>query len=97
QANLIALHERDPRDEAVRRYVEVARLLTGSERAGAAEGIAWIGHLCAHLQIQPLRRHGIAAGDFSALIGKAANASSMKANPIQLTSQEMHEILERAF
>ncbi|HXT39521.1 MAG TPA: iron-containing alcohol dehydrogenase, partial [Candidatus Angelobacter sp.] len=40
QANLIALHERDPRAEAVRRYVEVARLLTGSERAGAAEGIA---------------------------------------------------------
>jgi alcohol dehydrogenase class IV len=96
EANLIALHERAPRAGAVRRYDEVARLLTGSERAGAAEGIAWIGHLCGHLQIQPLRRHGIAAGDFSALIEKAANASSMKANPIELTALEMREILERA-
>ena len=97
EANLIALHERAPRAGAVRRYDEVARLLTGSERASAAEGIAWIGHLCAHLQIQPLRRHGITADDFSALIGKAAGASSMKANPIELTAREMHEILERAF
>jgi alcohol dehydrogenase class IV len=96
QANLIALHERAPRAETVRRYDEVSRLLTDSERAGAAEGVAWVEHLCKHLRTPPLRRYGITAGDFPALVEKAASASSMKANPIALTAGELKEILERA-
>jgi len=96
QANLIALHERAPRAEAVRRYDEAARVLTGSERAGAAEGVAWVEHLCAHLRVLPLRRYGITPSHFPALIEKAAHASSMKANPIELTAGEMNDILTRA-
>src|SRR5204862_6564455 len=38
QANLIALHRRAPGSEAVRRYDQLARLLTGSDHTGAAEG-----------------------------------------------------------
>src|SRR5437867_10570810 len=97
EANLIALHERSPRAGTLRRYDEVARLLTGSNHAGAAEGIAWVGHLCAHMRIPPLRRYGITSNDFRALIERAAKASSMKANPIPLTDQEMKEILSRAW
>ena len=37
QANLIALHGRAPGSEALRRYDELARLLTGSDHAGAAD------------------------------------------------------------
>jgi alcohol dehydrogenase class IV len=54
-------------------------------------------HLCADLRIPPLRQYGIATHDFPALIEKAAKASSMKANPIPLTSDEMRQILDRAF
>ena len=96
EANLIALRERAPHTETVRRYDEIARLLTGSEHAGAAEGIAWVGHLCAHLRIPALRRYGITPNDFPVLVANASNASSMKANPIPLTDEEMKATLDRA-
>jgi alcohol dehydrogenase class IV len=96
QANLIALHQRAPQGESVRRYDEVARLLTGGDHAGAAEGIAWVEHLCTHLRIPSLRRYGLTAHDFPALVDSASRASSMKANPIPLTHAEMKEILSRA-
>jgi alcohol dehydrogenase class IV len=97
QANLIALHAREPRALALRRYDEVARLLTSSDHAGAAEGVGWVEHLCAHVQIPPLRRYGITSSDFPALVEGARNASSMKANPIPLVDDEMIEILGRAW
>src|SRR5207247_833963 len=67
QANLIALHRRAPGSEAVRRYDQLARLLTGSDHTGAAEGVSWVEHLCGHLRIPPLRHYGISARDIPAL------------------------------
>ena len=96
EANLIALRERAPRSEALRRYNDVARLLVGSERVGAAEGITWVENLCSHLKILPLHRYGITANDAASIVAAAAKASSMKANPIELTAEELRGILERA-
>src|SRR5438445_1147539 len=97
ESNVRALRERASRSESLRRYDEVAHLLTGDAMTAADDGIAWVRELCRRLQIQPLRRHGIKPDDFPGLIEKAASASSMKANPIPLTVQEMKEILERAW
>ena len=96
ETNLIALRERAPRSEALRRFDEVARLLVGSDRVGAAEGVGWVEHLCSHLKIQPLHRYGITANDTSAIVAAAMKASSMKANPIELTSEELLETLGSA-
>jgi alcohol dehydrogenase class IV len=96
EANLNALRERAPRSEALRRYDDVARLLVGSDQAGAAEGVAWVEHLCLHLKIPPLHRYGITANDASPIVAAALKASSMKANPIELTTEELSKILERA-
>ena len=96
EANLIALRQRAPHSEALRRYDDVARLLVGSDRAGAAEGVVWVEHLCSHLKILPLHRYGITANDEPSIVTAALKASSMKANPIELTTEELREILERA-
>jgi len=96
EANLIALRQRAPHSEALRRYDDVARLLVGSDRAGAAEGVVWVEHLCSHLKILPLHRYGITANDAPTIVAAALKASSMKANPIELTTEELREILERA-
>ena len=96
EANIIALRERAPRSEALRRFNEVARLLVGSERVGAAEGVTWVEDLCSHLKILPLRRYGITANDTPAIVAAALKASSMKTNPIELTVEELRETLERA-
>ena len=96
ETNLIALRERAPRSEALRRYNEIAQLLVGSDHVRAAEGVGWVAHLCSHLKIMPLHRYGITAKDTPSIVAAASKASSMKANPIELTTEELRETLERA-
>lgn len=96
-ANVRALRERQPDGKALRRYDEVAQILTGDGSATAAEGVVWVQELCAVLQVPPLGMYGITPKDFPVLIEKASVASSMKGNPIKLTPEEMREILERAW
>jgi alcohol dehydrogenase class IV len=73
----------------------VARILTGSGQAKAADGVRWVLELCAVLQIPPLASYGMTPADLSTVVAKSAVASSTKANPIQLTPDEMHEILAK--
>jgi len=96
EANVRALQERQPDSEALRRYDEVARILTGDASATARDGVAWVAALCRDLQIPALAAYGVTESAFPALIEKAAVASSMQGNPVKLTADEMQEILARA-
>jgi alcohol dehydrogenase class IV len=96
EVNLRALRKRLPDGEALRRYELVAAILTGTEKATAADGIHWISELCKALQIPGLRTYGISEVDIPELVEKAAKASSMKANPIVLTRDELTEALQAA-
>lgn len=95
-ANIRALRARAPESDALRRYESVARLLTGDPRARAEDGASWAGEICARLKIPPLRRYGISDADAPELVEKAAQASSMKANPITLTAEELRGVLMSA-
>ena len=94
--NVQALQERGQENEALQRYDEIAQLLIGTPRATAHDGVSWMQSLCATLDIPPLSAHGVTGGDFPLIIEKAAKSSSMKGNPIELTTEEMEEILQRA-
>jgi len=96
RVNLRALRERQPEHPSLCRYREVARILTGNEGAEAADGVRWVERLCADLRVPTLATYGVGPDDFPALVQNAAAASSMKANPIALTPEEMKDILERA-
>ena len=96
EINVEALRQREPESRALGRYDEVARLLTGRPHATAADGIAWIAALCRRFEIPPLRAYGVAASDIPLLACRAAEASSMKGNPIKLTREELEEIVARA-
>ena len=96
EANLGALAARDPQRAYLRRYEEVARLLTGDAHAAAADGVKWVRHLTSALKIPPLRTYGITCEDTPGIIAAAQNASSMKANPIALTVEELTEVLSNA-
>jgi alcohol dehydrogenase class IV len=78
------------------RYDHVARLLTGRPHATAPDGVACVAALCQELEIPPLRTYGVAESDLALLVEKAAQASSMKGNPIVLTGEELREIISRA-
>jgi alcohol dehydrogenase class IV len=94
--NLRALRERLNDSEVLLRYDSVAKILTGSEKAAAVDGIRWIIELCKALQIAGLRAYGVTAADIETLVEKGAKASSMKANPIVLTHEELTEALQAA-
>lgn len=96
EVNLRALCQRTPQAEALGRYDEVARLLTGRPQAGAEDGVQWVCELCAALSIPPLRAYGVTLEHVPVVCEKAAAASSMKANPIPLTNEELREILQRS-
>jgi alcohol dehydrogenase class IV len=94
EVNVRAVRSRAP--EKIGRFDEVARLVTGSPHAGAADAVAWIGALVRRLEIPPLRAYGIAESDIPVLVDKAAQASSMKGNPLALTQEELCEIISRS-
>jgi alcohol dehydrogenase class IV len=92
-ANIRALRERMAGGEALRRYEEIARLLTGRPHASADDGVRFVGELSCALEIPPLGAYGIGESDIPGLVAKAAVASSMKANPIVLTAEELRWIV----
>ena len=94
--NIRALRARAPGSESLRRYEEVARILTGQPNAAAEEGVTWVSQLCQDLSIPSLRAYGVREQDVSVVVEKASKASSMKGNPIVLTPEELREVLTRA-
>jgi alcohol dehydrogenase class IV len=92
--NVRALQSRMPDSLILQRYDEVACLLTGDSNAKAIDGIVWVKELCAQLCVSPLMVYGLSRCDYPQIIEKTIQASSTKANPIQLTPDELSEILE---
>jgi alcohol dehydrogenase class IV len=96
EVNLKALQSRAPESPAIIRYNEVARIITGKSTDRASEGINWIQELCSQLQVPRLAEYGIKEEDFSTIVAKSKDASSMKGNPILLTETELLEVLKKA-
>jgi alcohol dehydrogenase class IV len=94
-ANCAALQRRG-RTETLARYDEVARCLTGHPAARAADGIAWTRALVRELGIPALAAYGIRVEDSSEIVARAAQASSMKANPVPLELDELKDVLAAA-
>jgi alcohol dehydrogenase class IV len=94
--NLRALRSRASDTESLRRYSEVARLLTGKSQATPEDGVAWLADLCRRFEIPPLRTYGVRAAHIPELVEKAARSNSMRGNPIQLTAEELSEVAAAA-
>jgi alcohol dehydrogenase class IV len=94
--NTEALRRRSPSCEALVRYDDVGRILTGDRDATAGDGVTWLQGLCEEFHVPPLASYGLTDTEVPVLIEKASAASSMKGNPIQLSPDEMTEILAKA-
>jgi alcohol dehydrogenase class IV len=96
EANVRALQKRQPDNPALQRYNEIAHILTGKADAAAADAVTWVQELCQALNVPPLSAYGMTPADIPLLVEKSAVASSMKANPIGLTTDELSSILSEA-
>ncbi len=92
-ANVHALESREPNSPSLKRYEDVAQLLTGTATATIADGIDWVQDLCQALSMPPLTEFGLTEADVPEIVTKAQKASSMKGNPITLTGEELTAIL----
>ncbi len=96
EVNVQALQDRESGSAALWRYNEIAQILTGSQKAQAADGVKWVHEFCSALQIRPLSQLGLKERDFPDVVAKARKSSSMKSNAIELTDEELMEILKKA-
>jgi alcohol dehydrogenase class IV len=94
QANVRAL--RLSGSPSVRRYTEVARLLTGNRSASIDDGVAWIRETTIVLGVPRLGTFGLKAQDADDIAAKAAQSSSMKGNPVTLPHADLVSILLQA-
>jgi alcohol dehydrogenase class IV len=97
-ANIRALRRRGQGEQGggLKRYDRIAQICTGDDHATADAGVEWVRQLVDDLQIPRLGTYGIKSEHVDELVRKAAQASSMKANPIVLTAEELAEILQQA-
>ena len=94
--NLRALRQRQPHHASLNRYEQLAKVLTGVPEAVAEELVDWTHKLLAELGIRGLGTFGMKPSDAEVVSAKAAQASSMKANPIALTHDELISIFKAA-
>ena len=95
-SNVPALQERLPGSGPLRRYEEIARILTRFSTPAAMDRILRVEQLCASLQVPSLASYGMMMADLPILIEKVSVGSSMQRNAIQLPREEMWEILAQA-
>ncbi len=93
--NLRAVRERGSH-ETLLRLTELAVLLTGAVDAEPEDVADWVGDQTRALQIPGLATHGLADADTAEVVAAAQRASSMRGNPLDLTDDEVAEILARA-
>ncbi|MEO8392716.1 MAG: iron-containing alcohol dehydrogenase [Chloroflexota bacterium] len=96
EVNIKALKNSKRSELGVRRYEEIARMIVGFPSSTAQDLANWVADLVTELRIPPLHVYGIKPEDFPEIVEKAAHSSSMKGNPIVLTTDELTEILEKA-
>jgi alcohol dehydrogenase class IV len=89
-------HAGAPPTDALARYEEVARILTDGRELTAEAGVEWVRELVQDLGIPGLGSYGVKQEHVAELVEKSAKASSMKANPVVLTREELSEVLRCA-
>lgn len=93
EVNVLALESRSTGGSALEKYREASRIVTGNTDAAPADALLWIKALCKQMSVPGLGDFGITADDFPELVEKAGNASSMKGNHVQLSENELTDIL----
>ena len=96
-ANIAALRARAPLHPALERYATIARLLTRRNDACVEDGIQWMREICIELKVPALRAWGITEADLPGVVEEAARASSLKANPLPLTGDELLAVITAAW
>jgi len=95
--NVKALKSREPQSAYLKRFEEVAQIITNNPNASPSDGVEWIVKLCKSMDIPSLQHYGVTKDQFGVIAEKSASSSSMQGNPVKLTKEELLDILEKAY
>jgi alcohol dehydrogenase class IV len=96
QANIRKLQNKPVDRATLLRYDEIAHLLTGNSAARADDGVKWALELCNTLKMPSLSDLGLNEEVFTDVAAKSWKSSSMKGNPVELTENELLQILKNS-
>jgi alcohol dehydrogenase class IV len=96
RVNLREIRRLDAGAKVLERYEVLARILTGRDSVEAEDAIGWLQDLSRDFQIRSLSELGLEDSELRLAAEKACNASSMKSNPVILSSENLVEIMEDA-
>ena len=96
EANIRALQLQLPESPQLIRYLEIAKMVTGNYSAQIKDGVEWIQKLCKEMKVPGLSNFGLTQKNFSSVVEKSQQESSMKGNPVKLSNEALNEILMAA-
>jgi alcohol dehydrogenase class IV len=96
RVNVQALRRRMPNSTSLSQYQLLAELILGSANASVEQLADYFERLNERLAIPPLTSFGVTSSHQPSIIQQAQKASSMKNNPIELSEEELNEIIDRA-
>lgn len=100
EANLDAALRTPEGARTVSRYADVAKALGAPEGKTTADtargGIEIARKLCSSMRVPALTKFGVTRAAIPGLVANAKRTSSMKANPVDLSDEELAGILEKA-
>ncbi|MGK0238249.1 MAG: alcohol dehydrogenase class IV [Candidatus Pelagisphaera sp.] len=96
RANFDTATRRDPDGVVVRKFDEIALLLTDNPAAKGTYAIAWLDALIKDLPLKSLSQLEFTSDLTAEAADKASRASSMKGNPVELSQADLREILQDA-
>lgn len=91
------LRERHPDNDFHQRLKELTSMIIGTHDADFEQTLEWIQGTVDMLKIPSLRSYGLTRKQLPSLVEKSMKASSMKGNPIQLSHDELTELIQIAF
>ena len=80
-ANIAALRARQRDSHTLKRYEEIARILTGKPAAVAEDGVRWVQALTGELRIPPLGAYGVTEADVPVLVEKTTGRVEHEGEP----------------
>ncbi len=94
--NVNLLIKNNPSSDFLKRFNTVAQILTNNANASAIDSINWIENICKELKIQTLKEFGLQESSIPEVVQQAKKSSSTKGNPVELTDEELTQILRQA-
>lgn len=84
-----------PSTDILARFDELAAIILGEQKDGKGL-LDWLNKTVDDLHIPPLSKFGLTPADYPAIAAQALKSGSMKGNQVQLTKEELVDILKQA-